>query len=105
MAYEGRIRESSVAIRNLVDIINKNIRALTTLKKPTQHWDDIVIYFIVQKLDLITRRDWEEHRNNIFNDDDPTLSQFCSFLGKRADWLESVESNNYNPENDTILPS
>ncbi|XP_026744728.1 uncharacterized protein LOC113506069 isoform X1 [Trichoplusia ni] len=86
------IKESSESIRNLVDVINKNIRALTTLKRPTQYWDDIIIYFMSKKLDLMTSREWEEHRNNHLKDD-PTLTEFCTFLGKKADWLESVESN------------
>ncbi|KAJ8722082.1 hypothetical protein PYW08_004484 [Mythimna loreyi] len=84
--------ESSVSIRSLVDTINKNVRALNTLKQPTEYWDTIIIYFMSKKLDLVSSRDWEEHRNNILKDD-PTLSQFCSFLSKKADWLESVESN------------
>lgn len=100
---EPILTESSVGIRNLVDLINKNIRALTTLKKPTQHWDLIIIYFMVKKLDSITRRDWEENRNTALNNDDPTLQQFCSFLGKRADWLESVESNNCSSKHNSIV--
>nr|XP_049706137.1 uncharacterized protein LOC126056604 isoform X2 [Helicoverpa armigera] len=85
-------KESSVSIRNLVDVINKNIRALANLKRPTQHWDDIIIFVMVKKLDLITSREWEEYRNNNIVGY-PTTTQFCSFLNRKADWLESVECN------------
>lgn len=94
--------ESSISIRNLVDIINKNIRALTTLKRPAQHWDDIIIYLMIKKLDLLTARNWEEHRNNTLGED-PTLIQFCSFLSRKADWLESVEVNQPSLGSNTIV--
>ncbi|CAK1593737.1 unnamed protein product [Parnassius mnemosyne] len=57
---------------------------------------------MTKKLDLTTSRDWEEHRNNILKDD-PTLMQFCSFLNKKADWLESVESNIYSSQTNTTV--
>ncbi|XP_048480515.1 uncharacterized protein LOC105380138 isoform X2 [Plutella xylostella] len=41
------------------------------------------------KLDGTTSRYWEEHRNNM--SEPPTLSQFCTFLGNRADLLETLE--------------
>ncbi|XP_059057219.1 uncharacterized protein LOC131850860 isoform X2 [Achroia grisella] len=84
-------RESSVSLRGLVDVINKNIRALTTLNQPTNHWDTLIIFIMAKKLDVTTSRNWEEHKNSLTTD--PILSQFCTFLNKRADLLESVESN------------
>ncbi|XP_050360100.1 uncharacterized protein LOC126779937 isoform X1 [Nymphalis io] len=99
---ESITNESSVSIRNLVDTINKNVRALTTLNQPTQYWDTLLIYIMSKKLDLKTSRDWEEHRNNTLKDD-PTLAQFCSFLNKKADWLESVESNINLSQNNIIV--
>lgn len=95
-------KETSVGIRNLVDVINKNVRALTTLKQPTQYWDTLLIFIACKKLDLTTSRDWEEHRN-ISLQDDPTLAQFCSFLSRKADWLESVESNINLSQNNIIV--
>ncbi|XP_041972778.1 uncharacterized protein LOC121728634 isoform X1 [Aricia agestis] len=95
--------ESSASIRNVVDVTNKNIRALTNLKQPTKYWDALVIFILVKKLDLTTSRDWEEYRNNSISGD-PTLTQFCSFLNRKADWLESVESNNtLNSSNNKII--
>ncbi|XP_035457975.2 uncharacterized protein LOC118281504 isoform X2 [Spodoptera frugiperda] len=95
-------RESSVSIRSLVDVINRNIRALANLKRPTQHWDDIIIFVMVKKLDLITSREWEEYRNNNI-EGYPTITQFCSFLNRKADWLESVECNIINNIQDSNI--
>ncbi|CAK1597329.1 unnamed protein product [Parnassius mnemosyne] len=96
------VKESSVSIRNLVDTLNNNVRALTKLNQPTQYWDTLLIYVMTKKLDLTTSRDWEEHRNNILKDD-PTLTQFCSFLNRKADWLESVESNINSSQTNTTV--
>ncbi|XP_073964467.1 uncharacterized protein [Choristoneura fumiferana] len=85
---EPVIKESARALRNIIDIVNKNLRALATLKLPTDHWDVLVIYMISNKLDPLTRREWEEHRNTI--KDIPTLNEFQGFLKNRADLLETM---------------
>lgn len=91
-------RESSQSIRHLLDVTNKNIRALTVLKQPTQHWDTLIIYMMSNKLDSVTSRYWGEFRNTL--SEPPTLSQFCTFLSNRADLLENLEDKiTINPEN------
>lgn len=83
--------ESCKSIRFIIDATNKNLRALKSLKEPTQHWDTLIIYLMSSKLDSVTGREWEEHRNNI--DSSPTLAQFIAFLNKRADLLETIEES------------
>lgn len=56
-------KESSKALRHIIDTINKNLRALKTLKLPTEHWDILIIHIICKKLDYNTNREWETHRN------------------------------------------
>lgn len=87
-------KESSRSIRTLVDVTNKNIRALTLLKQPTEHWDTLIIYLMSNKLDSVTGREWEEHRNTL--KDAPTLLEFCTFLSNRADLLETIEDSKQN---------
>ncbi|XP_028166144.1 uncharacterized protein LOC114356943 [Ostrinia furnacalis] len=58
-------KESARALRNIIDIVNKNLRSLKTLKVPTEHWDILVIHIVSNKLDPATVRDWEVHRNTI----------------------------------------
>lgn len=82
-------KESSKALRNIVDTLNKNLRALNTLNLPTQHWDMLIIHMVAGKLDSSTTRDWEAHRN--FLKELPTLCDFTNFLKNRADLLETME--------------
>ncbi|XP_063394197.1 uncharacterized protein LOC134679240 [Cydia fagiglandana] len=86
--------ESSSLLRNMVDVTNKNLRALGTLGEPTDHWDTLVIYIMSKMLDLVTKREWEEHRNLLTGS--PTLQQYIKFLNNRADLLESLGNNNVN---------
>ncbi|CAG9109031.1 unnamed protein product [Plutella xylostella] len=88
---EPMFKESSTGRRNIIDSVNKNIRALKTLHLPTEHWDAIIIYVICTKLDHATLKDWEMQRGP--NNAIPTFSEFNSFIKNRAAWLESIEEN------------
>ncbi|CAH0715181.1 unnamed protein product, partial [Brenthis ino] len=105
---EPIVKESSSSIRNLIDVTNKNIRALKILNEPTQYWDTLVIYMMSMKLDSATSRHWEEYRNTLLSS--PTLPQFCTFLNNKADLLETIEDQNFikinkteNYKNKTLL--
>lgn len=84
-------RESHRSIRYLIDIVTKNLRALTTLGQPVDQWDTLIIFMISTKLDPITSGKWEEYRNNL--PDLPPLSKFIDFLSNRADILETMQAN------------
>ncbi|XP_063890748.1 uncharacterized protein LOC126055712 isoform X1 [Helicoverpa armigera] len=84
-------RESSKALRHLVDTVNKNLRALSTLGQPVQYWDTLIIYIMTSRLDQVTNREWEEHRNSL--SDPPTLDIFINFISNRADLLETLEES------------
>ncbi|KAL0830099.1 hypothetical protein ABMA28_003556 [Loxostege sticticalis] len=86
--------ESCAAIRYLIDTTNKNLRALSALEQPTQHWDTLIIHIMSEKLDAVTHRQWEEHRNNL--SDFPSLNNFIQFLSNRADLLETLQENKNN---------
>lgn len=86
-------KECSRSLRNLIDITNKNIRALETLNEPTKYWDTLIIYMMSTKLDLTTSRYWLEYHNTL--KDAPTLNQFCTFISNRVDLLESLENQSY----------
>ncbi|XP_023947664.2 uncharacterized protein LOC112052716 [Bicyclus anynana] len=84
-------RESDKSLRFIVDHVTKNLRALSTLKQPTEHWDSLIIYLVSAKLDNNTRFKWEEFiQNNVSYSEMPTLEIFLNFLKGRADVLESV---------------
>ncbi|XP_063543206.1 uncharacterized protein LOC134751689 isoform X1 [Cydia strobilella] len=80
-------KESSTAIRHLIDAICKNIRALATLDEPTTHWDTLLVYIICQKLDNVTRREWEEF---VPSCETITFDAIIHFLSDRADLLETM---------------
>ncbi|XP_022824611.1 uncharacterized protein LOC111355114 [Spodoptera litura] len=87
----GINKESSKSLRHIVDTVNKNLRALSTLGQPVQHWDTLIIYIMTSKLDQVTNREWEEHRNSLA--DPPTLGVFVNFISSRADLLETLEES------------
>ncbi|CAH2108130.1 unnamed protein product [Euphydryas editha] len=84
-------KESSQSLRYLLDITNKNIRALASLGQPTQHWDTLIVHMMSNKLDSTTSRQWEEHRNLL--KEVPTLAEFNRFLSNRADLLETIDES------------
>lgn len=86
-------RESSKSLRYIIDTTNKNLRALATLGQPVQNSfvDVLVIYIMTSKLDHVTNRQWEEHRNSF--SEPPTLSAFINFISNRADLLETLEES------------
>ncbi|XP_013179004.1 PREDICTED: uncharacterized protein LOC106126085 [Papilio xuthus] len=91
------VRETDKSLRFITDHITKNLRALSTLGLPTDKWDVLIIYVITAKLDSATSFKWEEHRNSLC--DKPTLSDFFTFLRKRADILEIVHRNKQEKQN------
>ena len=84
-------RETEKSLRFLVDHVTKNLRALSNLGQPTDHWDILIIYMLSSKLDNRTLVKWEELRNSL--DDIPTLEIFNKFLIDRADVLEALNRN------------
>lgn len=69
-------KQASHLLRSIVDVTNKNLRALSSLGQPTEHWDTLIIHIMSKKLDLKTFTEWEEHRNSITAY--PTLTQFLN---------------------------
>lgn len=51
--------ESAVGLRNLFDGARKHLRCLQILNQPVDSWDAILIHLMANKLDKITRREWE----------------------------------------------
>lgn len=85
---EHGTQESFKVLRNIIDTVNRNIRALKTLKLPTDGWDVLIIHLVSSKLDSVTSREWETYRNAL--DDLATLADFNKFLKNRADLLETI---------------
>ncbi|XP_037301142.1 uncharacterized protein LOC119191343 [Manduca sexta] len=85
------LRETDKSLRFLADHVTKNLRALNTLKQPTEHWDTLVVHMVSSKLDSNTRFKWEEYiQSNVNVLEVPSLENFMTFIKGRADILESV---------------
>lgn len=86
--------ESCTSLRNIIDVTNKNLRALKTLGQHSEHGglgETLIIHMMSEKLDKVTRREWEGYKNNL--DSFPHLKHFIKFLSNRADLLESLNNN------------
>ncbi|KAJ8934583.1 hypothetical protein NQ318_010879, partial [Aromia moschata] len=70
--------------------ILKNTRSLKTLGQPVDTWGTLLIYILTQKLDLDTKKEWEQES---CGKEFPTLENFTHFLTKRCQLLEKIESN------------
>lgn len=97
--------DSSLSIRKLVDTVNRNIRALTSLGEPTDKWDTLIIYLIQTKLDQPTERDWEREKGSIYAaqpDKSLKLSDIISFIKQKADMLDSLSVGSHKSQNKQV---
>ncbi|XP_018393376.1 PREDICTED: uncharacterized protein LOC108772353 [Cyphomyrmex costatus] len=53
------VKENSSELRQIADGASKHIRALQALKRPTSHWDDLLVHILSAKLDAVTLREWQ----------------------------------------------
>ncbi|KAF9422716.1 hypothetical protein HW555_001710, partial [Spodoptera exigua] len=81
--------ESSAALRQLIDTVSKNLRALDSLDEKTQFWDTLIIYLVASKLDSVTLRHWEVYKNTL--NAKPVLQNLKTYLKDRADLLQTLE--------------
>ncbi|XP_056643852.1 uncharacterized protein LOC130449836 [Diorhabda sublineata] len=80
-------KESYFALRQLFDGFIKHTRALEVLEQPVKHWDTLLIYIISNKLDSITRRDWEKKQKA---ETLPSLTELTTFLREKCALLERI---------------
>lgn len=80
--------ESSSGLRNLIDEVSKNLRALNTLGQNTTDWDCLITFMIRERLDPGTVREWEQH---CVKDEIPTLEEMIAFIRGKADLLKTLE--------------
>ena len=69
------------AVRNLVDNVQKHVRALKALSQPVDTWDTLLILIVKEKLNTYTREKWEE---SLKGTDVPRFEDIVSFLEQRA---------------------
>lgn len=82
--------ESPTELRKLVDTTMECIRSLKVMKVPVEHWDIIISYLIVDKLDRESKQQWEL---NIKSGDIPPLKELMEFLDQRSRALSNLSSS------------
>ncbi|XP_046145641.1 uncharacterized protein LOC123988926 [Osmia bicornis bicornis] len=93
--------ESAKELRSLGDQLNVSIHGLKNLKRPVEHWDDVLVFLGTQKLDRSSRKAWELQ----FGDTSElsTYVEFDKFLESRVRALESMSPiKTDKPENVTV---
>lgn len=81
-------RESKSALRELLDVTQRNIQSLKALEQPVEYWDVLLIYMISSKLDNKTQKAWQsEHSTATL----PTFQQLLDFLYARCTMLDNLE--------------
>lgn len=88
-------KESYVALRKCIDIIQRNVRSLKTLGESVDTWDTILIFLIVSKLDSQSRKEWEMFSNKISQ---PKLEDLLNCLKNKCQLLETLDSKTSNKE-------
>ncbi|XP_018302673.1 uncharacterized protein [Mycetomoellerius zeteki] len=66
-------------------IVQNHVKAL---KRPTAHWDDLLVHILSGKLDTLTSREW---RLSLTSSELPTLKQLIDFISHRCQTLEANE--------------
>nr|CAH7747357.1 unnamed protein product [Callosobruchus chinensis] len=71
--------------------MNKHLRTLKVLNLPIEHWDALIIYYMMSgKLDRNSSKEWE--RLKVSGDNIPNLDDFKKFLIDKADFLATFEN-------------
>ncbi|XP_071043868.1 reticulocyte-binding protein 2-like [Parasteatoda tepidariorum] len=88
LEIEKLTNESAGDIRNMVDILKKNIRALKLLNFDRNNLSDILLLnIILKKVDRETRKQYEQ---TTVSNEIPELDKFLEFLEKRSQSLDSI---------------
>ncbi|CAG7721424.1 unnamed protein product [Allacma fusca] len=83
-------QESAVGLRKLIDNTMESVRALENLKRDTGHWDDILVYVTMQKLDPETRRRIEL---SLTDKKVPTFDQLMILLEQHSIALDTMSNS------------
>ncbi|XP_057656782.1 uncharacterized protein LOC130894179 [Diorhabda carinulata] len=87
---EKIVKVSSFKLRNLSDTVSKHLRALNSLKLPTDQWDILILHLMAKTLDDGSVSKWEEYKSK---KDLPSLEDMYEFFKSRSDLLERLELN------------
>lgn len=88
-------KETATDIRRLLNKTSSSIKALRNLKRPVEHWDDLIVFLVTEKFDPETRRLWEN--KNCSGATFPKWSDVEAFMENRAQALNAIGSKKSQP--------
>lgn len=99
----GQLQDSSKGLRAFIDLIKRNLRALSVLKHERNKLSDaLLINIILQKLDKESRRQFEL---TLSSTQSPEFDDLISFLEKLSSILESIDrAPNDKPKRSANIP-
>ena len=89
-------KESSVELRKLLESTNEHVQALEVLMLPVNHWDVILIYCLLEKLDAESRKQFELAHPGT---DVLTFKELTTFMDRRS---RALETSGDQPEVSTL---
>lgn len=78
LSYPAASKRSVDEILRLLDSTNESIRAFYNMSRPVELWDNWFVHLLVNKLDPVTREDWETSLKD--SEDFPSFEELSSFL-------------------------
>ena len=81
-------KENHLLLRRMIDNVSKHLRSLKALNRPTDNWDDMIIYLITSRLDPKTNRAWEV---TLKRGQCPNTKQLLDFLSHHCRALEASD--------------
>ena len=84
------VQQSSSELKRLIDFFQQTVRSLRALGQPVESWDECFVIFITQKLDDVTRIDWETSLVNSL--EESTLEFVIKFLENTQQALQLIDS-------------
>ncbi|XP_033221181.1 uncharacterized protein LOC117175583 [Belonocnema kinseyi] len=75
-------KESSTELRSLLNDTCEVIGALTSLNRPTDQWDDLIVFMTAQRLDATSRKAWEDQLGP--SDNQPTFESLNKIFDRQG---------------------
>ena len=84
-------KESVSGLQALIDTTNECVRSLAVLKRPVEHWDDMLVYIVSERMDPESRRQWAL---TLTGTNTPTFKQLIDFMKTHVRGLYASSSSN-----------
>ena len=83
--------ETATQLRSMINELTDSLESLRALGAPVEHWDYLLVPFVLDKLDAVTRRDWE--KLNSSSKQPAKFADLKTFLQDRLQTLSAMEGS------------